>query len=164
MITYDSEDLMTDVLALMQSKLNAKIASVEAEKIAKGLPDTGLQPIAATGYFEQNWGDKNLNINPAIWYGIEQVLSEGIGPATAVTYRIFVDILLIDSGMDTLTKNRIHRYSRALKEVFEENWDRVFKQANVIKIETVRPIEFKLEENTSETYKVGGIAITTTLA
>jgi len=160
---YDIEDLLGDILALLQSKLNARIASIEAEKIAAGKPDTGLKPIDSSAYFEQSWSDKMLNITPAIFYGIEEDESVGAGPATVQTVTLWVDVVIVDSGMDNLTKNRILRYSRALREIFEENWDAFIGNASKIKIKTVRPIDFKMELNTSETIKVGGVSIVTAL-
>lgn len=171
MARFDTENLMTNVLAIMTANLNAKIAAIEAEKIAGGAPATNLQPVDNTigadgtpnGYFEQTWSDKILNINPAIFYGLENITATSIGPATAERYSIFIEVVLVDSGMDNLTKYRIHRYSRALKEIFEENYASLMSAAQ-IKIETVRPISFKLDLNSSEEIKVGGISLTTALA
>jgi hypothetical protein len=171
MAKFDTEDLLTNVLAIMTANLNTKIAAIEAEKVARGFVATGLLPVDATigadgtpnGYFEQTWSDKILNINPAIFYGIENIQAQGAGPATMERYTVFVEVVLVDSGMDALTKNRIHRYARALKEVFEENYDKLNSAAQ-IKIETVRPVSFKLDLNSSEEIKVGGISLTTSLA
>lgn len=162
---YDAESLMSDVRALLVAKLNTKIAAIEAEKIAAGFPATGITAVdTSAGYFEQSWSDAILNINPALFFGIEEISAEGVGPATGETFHIWVDILVLDNGQDALTKNRVHRYSRALREVFEENWDTALSSASKIKIETVRPLSFKLNLNSSETYKVGGVSIITAIA
>lgn len=164
MTKYDVENLLVDVKALLVANLNTKLAAIEAEKVAQGLPATGLLPVdVAKGYFEQSWSDDILNINPAIFFGIEDVQAVGNGPATEERYKIFVEVVVLDSGQDRLTKNRIHRYARALKEVFEENWDSLGGGCK-IKVETVRPISFKLDLNTSEEVKVGGVSLTTALA
>lgn len=164
MARYDSENLMYDIKALLVAQLNTKIAAIEAEKIAAGFPTTGLAAIDTTnGYFEQSFSDEILNINPALFYGIEEVKADGIGPATVERFKIWVEIILIDGGMDQLTKNRVHRYARALKEVFEENWDTALTNASKIKIETVRPLSFKLDLNSSEMVKVCGLSIITAL-
>lgn len=168
---YDTETLMKEVLSIMTTNLNTKIASIEAEKIAAGFPTTGLKPVDATigadgtpnGYFEQTWSDKILNIDPAIFYGIEETAATGIGPMTEQRFKLFVEVVLVDSGQDDLTKNRVHRYARALKEIFEENYDRL-SFGNQIKIETIRPISLKLDLDTSEVLKVGGVSITTAIA
>lgn len=161
---YDAENLMSDVKKILLTNLNSKIAAIEAEKIAASFPDTGLQPIDSdTGYFEQSWSDNILNVSPAIFYGIEEIQAKGIGPATVETYKLFVEVIVVDSGQDQLTKNRVHRYSRALKEVFEENYDRLPCQGR-IQVETVRPVSFKLDLNSSEEVKVGGVSIVIALA
>lgn len=164
MAKYDTESLLADVKAVLVANLNTKIAAIEAEKIASGAPATGLLSVDANnGYFEQSWSDKILNINPAIFFGIEDIKAQGVGPSTIETYRIFVEVILIDSGQDALAKNRIHRYARALKEVFEEKFDQ-FNNGVKIKVETVRPASFKLDENSSEEMKVGGVSILTAIA
>jgi hypothetical protein len=164
MTTYDAENLLFDIKGILTSNLNTKIAAIEAEKIGAGFVSTNLAPVdTMKGYFEQSWSDAMLNINPAIFYGIEETTAEGQGPATKELYKIFVEIVLVDNGMDTLTKNRIHRYARAIKEVFQENYDRL-PPAGKIKIETVRPTSFKLDLNSSEEVKVGGVSLTVAIA
>lgn len=162
---FDAESLMANVKSVLVTNLNLKLAAIEAEKIAAGFPVTNLKSVDPDkGYFEQTWSDEIQNIDPAIFYGIEEISAEGIGPATKEAFKIFVEIILIDSGQDSLTKNRIHRYARAIKEVFEENYDQVSSFGNKIKIETIRPTSLKLDLDTSETLKVGGVSITTAIA
>lgn len=166
MTRYDAESLLKDVKAILVNNLNTKVAAIEAEKIAVGCGASGITAIdTAKGYFEQTWSDKILNINPAIFYGIEDIAAEGMGPWTSETIQIFVEVILVDSGIDPLqlARNKILRYSRAIKEVFQENYDRL-PMGNQIKIKTLRPIAFKLDLNTSEEIKVGGVSITTALA
>jgi len=161
---YDAENLLADIKAILVANLNSAISAVEAEKIAQGLPVTNLASVDTTyGYYEQNWSDKILNNSPVIFYGIEDIAAEGAGPATKQIYKLFVEIVLVDGGMDQLGKNRIHRYSRAIKDVLEKNFDRIPSDSR-IKIETVRPISFKLDLNSSEEIKVGGVSIITALA
>ena len=111
---YDAENLLADIkTSILTTNLNTAIAAVEAEKIAQGLPVTSILPVDTTiGYFEQSWTMENLNVNPAIFYGIEDVQAKGIGPATHNKFiRFFVEVILVDSGMDKLGLNRIHRYT-----------------------------------------------------
>lgn len=164
MSIYDTESLLSDIKAALVANLNTKIAAVEAEKIAGGFPTTGLASVDTThGYFEQSWSDELLNYSPAIFFGVEDVQAEGAGPATKQIIRIFVEVVLVDSGMDKLGKNRIHRYTRAIREVLQTLYDRL-PGGNKIKIETVRPVSFKVDLNSSEEIKVGGVSLTTALA
>jgi hypothetical protein len=161
---YDTENLLHDVKAILVANLNTAIAAVEAEKIAMGLPATGILPVSTSaGYFEQSWSDDILNITPAIFFGVESIGTEGIGEATIRTYKLFVEVVLVDSGMDKLGKNRIHRYARAIEDVMQNNSNKL-PSASTIKIETVRPISFKLDLNSSEEIKIGGVSIMTALA
>lgn len=163
---YDSEDLLESILAIMVSggALNAQLNAIEAEKVANG---KGLDPapkeFADESYHVQTWSDKILQRNPAIFYGIEDVeTKDGGGGATADTYKIFVECVLVDDGMRADGWKRIARYSRALKELFAANYSPAIAQG-VVKIETVRPIAFKLALDSDDEVKVGGISLTVTL-
>jgi len=158
---FDAEDLLDSILAMMTDGLNAKIAAVEAEKTAKGKGIT-LASIDSNAYFRQTWNDKILNYSPAIFYGIENNATIGQAGATATQYFIFAEVIISDSGNDDQVVNRILRYTRALQELFEEQFARVAELGR-IKIETVRPVSFKLEEDNSNEVKVGGVSITVTL-
>lgn len=161
MAKYDLEKLVADIKSIMVNNLNTKIAAIEAEKVADGQPATGLEAIDSASYFEQTFSDAVMAVSPALFYGVESVKSKGIGPTTEQVITIFAEVILVEK-QDGLTVARIHRYSRALKEIFEENFSAV--PASNIKVETVRPVSFKLDENTSEWSKVGGVSLTIALA
>lgn len=168
---YDVENLLSDIRAILIANLNASIVAVEAEKIAQGLPVTNIKAVDTSigadglerGYFEQDWSDKILNTSPAIWYGIEAMPPVGIGPATQTEFKIFIDVVHVDSGQDTLRNKRTNRYTRAIRDVIEANWDRL-PGGTKTKIETIQPIAFKINEDSSEEVRVGGVAITTAIA
>lgn len=168
MAKFDSENLLDEVLAIMNGgALNAKINEIEAEKVAqsKGLTPT-LKQVAATSYHLQTWSEKMLQSSPAIFYGLEDVSSLENGFGLAKTYKIFVEIVLVDSGNSSDGAKRISRYARALEELFQSSEAaRKFNSlgCSQLKIESVRPISFKLELDSSEEIKVGGISLTTTL-
>lgn len=161
---YDIENLLADIKTILVANLNSSISAVESEKVSQGLPSTGLSAVSTTdGYFEQNWSDAILNVSPAIFFGVEDIHAEGIGPFTSQTYKVFVEVVYVDNGMDALGKNRIHRYARAIKDVLENNWDKI-PSSSKLKIETVRPVSFKLDLNSSEEIKVGGVSLITAIA
>lgn len=159
---YDVEMLLDDIEALLKSKLNTKIAAIEAEKTTLGKA-VGLDAINDACYFQQSWSDKILQQTPAIFYGLENIQTQGVNAGTLEVFKIFVEVVLVDSGQDSYAKTRIHRYSRALKEVFHENYDKL-PFGNKTNIETVRPLSFTIDENSSEEIKVGGVSIITVLA
>jgi len=161
---FDSEDLLDGIEQIMLSDLNTRISAIEAEKIAKskGLSPT-LAAVDATSYFRQSWSEKILNISPAIFYGIEDVKAVSNGPAVSKQYSVFVMVVYFDNGMTNDTHRRISRYSRALEEIFRENFAS-YSEMGLLKIETIRPLSYKLEEDSSEEMKVGGVSLTMTLA
>lgn len=160
---YDSEELLRAIKAVMTDGLNNKINAIEAQKIAAGF---GLTPtlaeVASTSYYEQTWSAKILNSNPAIFYGIEDVTALDGGGVVAQTYKVFCEIVLVDSGQTNDCHNRISRYSRALKEIFEAAFAEAIS-GNRVKVEQVRPVSFKLEIDSDEEIKVGGVSLTITL-
>lgn len=164
---YDAEKLMTDIRAILVAKLDAKLDQIAAEKAdfdSENLGGAlGLPYIPEKDYFFQSWSDRILNVKYAIFYGIEETVTSGMGPSSAVLYKIFVEIIVHDSGQDSKTTNRVLRYSRAIREVFEENYDKL-PGGNNIKIETTKPISFRIDLDTSEEIKVGGVLITTAFA
>lgn len=162
---FDGEDVLAMILSIMKDggALNAKIAAIEAEKLAAGLNLTpGLANVADISYYEQTWNSKILNTTPAIFYGIEDCVALDGGGAAAKTYECFVEIVLIDSGQTNDYNRRILRYSRALEELFESALSAP-AEVGQVKIKSVRPITFKLELDSSEEIKVGGISISLTL-
>jgi hypothetical protein len=163
-MTFDGEDLLDNIEAIVKAGLPAKIAAIEAEKIAKGkgIAD-GLPAPEDAAYYRQTWSDKILNHSPAIFYGIEDVQTESVGPATSEKFKVFVEVVLVDNGMYADTSNRILRYSRALRECLQDKFDSVAETGR-IKIETVRPVAFKMEQDSSEEIKVGGVSLMVSLA
>lgn len=163
MAKYDGEDLLDSVLEIMTSGLNTKIAAIEAEKVAKG---KGLTPtlasVLAASYHEQTWSNKILNSSPAIFYGIEDCQVSENGPAVAKTYKVFCEVVMVDNGQTNDMHKRIQRYSRALEELFAEAYAPAI-QGSRVKVEQVRPISFKLQLDSDEEIKVGGVSLTITL-
>jgi len=162
---YDAEDLLDTILGIMTTgdALNLKIAEVEAEKIAKGKGLTPtLKTVLATSYHLQTWNEKILSTTPAIFYGIEDVKAEAVGPVVAKSYVLFVEIVMVDNGMTNDGSKRINRYARALEELFAS----AFAQAlgYTVKVDQVRPMAFKLQIDSDDEIKVGGISLTVSLA
>ncbi len=164
---FDAEDLLDMVSDIMTtgSALNAAIAAVEAEKVAagKGLSPT-LQPVLAASYHVQTWSDKILERNPAVFYGIEDVVAvDNGGGAVAKTFKLFVEVCLVDSGQTNDMHKRINRYARALEELFSANFAAAAGMGQV-KIEQIRPMAFKLALDSDDEVKVGGVSLTISFA
>jgi len=165
-MTFDAEDLVDSIYELMTEgdALNLKIAAIDVEKSAGGKELTpNLAPIGESSYHLQSWSDKVLQKTPAIFYGIEDTQTTDGGGTSSITYKIFVEIILLDAGQTNDTHRRINRYSRALKELFQEKFSSVQGHGK-IKIDTVRPIAFKLQLDSDDEIKVGGVSLTISLA
>lgn len=165
MSKYDGEDLLDSILSIMTTAgaLNAKIAAIDAEKIAKGSPLTpSLAAIPDAGFYAQSWTDKVLNTSPGIFYGIEDVKATNAGPAVAKEYKCFIEVVLVDSGQSSDSWKRISRYSRALEELFSEAYAPAIASARVNVVE-IRPMAFKLTLDSDDEIKVGGISLTVSL-
>lgn len=162
---YDSEDLLDDVLDVMVGggALNARVAAIDAEKIAAGKPlDPVLKPFADDAYYCQAWSEKILNNSPSIFYGIEDITTVDGGGAVAKTYKLFVEVILVESVGAIDSSKRIARYNRALEELFVEFFA-PSKNHGAVKIETVRPLSFKVAGDSDDELKVGGISISVSL-
>ncbi len=163
---YDAEDLLDSVLAIMTDNgaLNAKIAAIEAEKLAASKNLTpGLSAIASDAYYAQSWSDKVLNNSPGIFYGIEDVSAvDGGGGVVAKTYKVFVEVVLVDTGQTNDYWKRISRYARALEELFGAAYAPAMGHG-AVKIEQVRPMAFKLALDSDDEVKVGGVSISVTI-
>lgn len=159
---YDSEQMLFDVESLMQEKLNDYILAIDQEKLDAGYKSI-LSQVSADCYFQTTWNDKIMKKSPSIFYGLEEVTATGMGPATIQLFKVFIDVIFVDSGKDDLGKWRVLRYSRALKDLFQKHFDR-FPCGGNIKIEQVRPLSFMTDENTSDEMRVGGISISMAIA
>ena len=163
-MSYDIEDLLDDVIAEVKENLPAKLIAIETEKQGKGkgVPG-GLAPIPDGAYYLQAWDNAILNHKVAIYYGLENVTTTSAhSGAVAQNLTIFLEVVLTDLNNDGAAHKRIHRYSRALRELME---DYCSKNSYIsrTKIEQVRPISFRLELDTSDETHVGGVSISTSI-
>lgn len=164
-VKYDAEDLLDTVLSIMVDggALNNKVAAIEAEKAAAGKALTPtLAQFSANAFYQQTWSDKVLNTSPGIFYGIEEVTAQDGGGAVAKLYKIFVEVVLIDSGQTNDSHRRINRYARALEELFSKAFEPALGHGGV-KVEQVRPVAFRVSLDSDDEVKVGGISLLVSL-
>lgn len=160
---YDIENALEDVKKIFTTKFNERVTAISNEKAAAGVPIELPLVDMTNGVYEQTWNDGILNHKVAIFYGIESSTANSVGPATALTYKVFVDVVTTDSGQDKFGIKRVHRYTRAMREIFEENRHRFKVQSN-LKIDAVNPFSFRREEDSSDEIRVGGVLLTLDLA
>ena len=153
-MAYDLETLMNDVKAIMTSNLNTKISAINTEKGDSTVLDT----IPTDAYFLQDLDHETLNYNPFVFYSLEEVEGSGFAPQTPQEALITIIIVVADQGyMDTA--NRMFRYSRALKEVFEENFF-IKSNSNFLNINVLAPVPLTTLNQSME-YRASGIQIKT---
>ncbi len=159
----DGEELVDDIFAILFAQLNDQIAAVETSKIAlgKGVTPT-LAEIPSDAWYRQSWTNKILNRTPGIFYGIEDVNTQDGGGGSAQTYKVFIEVVAVDNGQSNDVDRRIERYAQAIKKVMERN-HRTLSYCSQIKIATVVPFSFKLELDSNDEIKVGGVSVLATI-
>lgn len=150
----DLENILDDIETLLKAQYNTKLTAIDTEK-ADGIT---LAPVATGAYFMQTLNNTVANFNPFIFYGVEQIEPrDGIGPATASRYLFNIVLALADGGNDPDYARRLFRYSRALQEVFEENFAKI-SHSSKFRIETLEPVPLKLI-NSSQPYRAVGVKL-----
>jgi hypothetical protein len=161
---YDVERLLTDLKDILTTKLNAKLTDISNEKTTLGVP-LDLPQIGVDGFFFQTWDDAILNQKVGILYGLKESIADGAWSSTAEKVTLFVEVYYpnpMNEKDDGSGVRRILRYTRALKEIMQENFDENEIRSK-IKVKTIAPLSFRLEQDTSADIKVGGIELETAL-
>jgi len=157
MARHDFETLLDEFQSMISSNLNTKITSIVSDKGDSITPPA----LDSNAYFLQTLDEAVANFDPFLVYGIEDIQIISDGPLTHEKIFISAVIVLTDNGRSNM--NRImFRYSRALKEVVEENWqiDNTSSKISVNR-STVVPFE---SMDSSATYKAIGIEVEFNLA
>ncbi len=153
-MTYDIETFTDDLAVFLKANLNAKISSINSIK-NDGLT---LAQIESDAYFFQTMDETVSNFDPFIYYGIQDIESQGIGPATKKRYVVVVAIIMADLAEDTKLGKRLLRYSRALEEVVTEKYSDIASDSFKVKVSSLVPISLKLAD-TSENFRAVGIEL-----
>ena len=157
MAKIDFESILESVKQIMVNNLNTKLLSIATEK---GDSIT-LPPVVANAYFMQSMDEEAANFDPFIVYGIEDIQTTSIGPQSSEQIFISTVVLLSDNGRNNIN-TIMFRYSRALKEIFEENWQ-IDESSSKININRSTVVPFEALDS-SATYKAIGIEIEINLA
>lgn len=152
-MAYDLESLMSDVKSILTTNLNTKIGNINTEK---GDSIT-LLTVDSAAYFMQDLDHESLNFNPFVFYSVEDIDGTGFGPNTPQEFLINVILVLADQSGLTDVSTRMFRYSRALKEIFEENFS-IKSNSNFISINVLAPVPLT-SLNESMEFRAIGIQI-----
>lgn len=152
-MAYDLESLMNDVKTILTSNLNTKIGDINTEKS----DSITLLTVDNSAYFLQDLNSETVNYNPFIFYSCENIEGTGEGPNTPQEFLINIILVLADQSGYSDLSTRMFRYSRALKEIFEENFS-IKSNSNFISINILAPIPLTTL-NESREFKAVGIQI-----
>ena len=154
MARYDLERFRDDIIKIVQDNMPAKVAQINAEK-ADGddieAPDNSLYIFDIM--------DAVLNAYPFIYYGFDNVVTDGTVGQTKTTVTLFISVVF-DNANNTSVINQALRYTRALKEIIEEHQSDI-AQISVNQVSQFAPDDFQL--NNGANYKIGGILIEGTM-
>lgn len=156
---YDLESFTSDIETLLKANLNTKIAAIDTEK-ADGIT-TG--PVNDAAYFFQSLNEDVVNLDPFIFWGVDNIVSDSLGPATLETVSVAIMLVMEDTAEDGNLRKRMLRYKRALQEVFQDNWDKTSNRVK-IKVQTFPPTQFKDEVNSSNEAKAVMVIVTGRIA
>ena len=157
---YDVEKLEADLLALVKSKLPAKLAEITADKA-----DSITLVVPVDDDYFNTTDDEVINRKLLVMYGLTDGEPLSISPATEERNKYLFAVYLDEMNeAPGVVRKKLFRYIRAFKEIFEENFDRLSFVSNM-ELEVIAPTSVGWQENeTSPVYKIGGVYIETSLA
>jgi hypothetical protein len=152
---YDTESFLRDIETFLKANLNNAITALNTEK-----GDFNLKLVDDLAYIYQTLDDKVVNFSPALFYYIDDIVSEGIHSATSEEITVELVIILADEK-DNLTQYKLLRYLRVLKDLFNLNFNKVHYSKKV-KVESLVPIVFALQNTTNYVHAIG-VKLTTVI-
>lgn len=147
---YDFESICAEVKAIMVANLNTRLAAISTEKG----DSIALRTVNAEAYFFQTLDQEPAAFDPFVFYGISEIEGEGGATQTPMKLKIFCVVICADEGEDEFTSNRMFRYQRALREIFEENFELPESQVKLV-VSSLVPVEVKLLNSTQSHRAIG---------
>lgn len=154
-MNYDLEEYLLAIETMLKSELNNAITALNTEKNDSIV----LKTVANEAYFLQTLNDTVANYNPHILLGLDDIVSQGIGPGTVKTLSFSIVIILEDRGEDLFIGRRMLRYGRVLEELCNSRFNKIFPHAK-FKVTSLVPIAI-VSVNTNDPYRAIGVQIET---
>lgn len=151
---YDLERLFADLETHLKANLGAELTALNTEK-NDGIT---LVDIEQTAYFLQYLGDRIANFDNFIFYGLDESVTNAVGPGGIKIYNIHVVVVLSDTGNDPYIVKRLLRYQRALTTLLERDWAAIRKSVQ-FKLTGLAPVPLQLL-NRSKPDRAIGVALT----
>lgn len=117
---FDEESLLQNIDTILKAQLNAKLTAISTEK-NDGITLDSVDSNAILMDTE----DSTLNYDPAIIFMIVDQLTEAQGPVTSENIVVNITLLKSDIGNDNNILKKMLRYRRAIKEIIEDNFDKI---------------------------------------
>lgn len=151
-MAFDIETFIDKLSTSLKTKLNQKITALNTEK-----GDTLLDQIKPEAWIFGSLDDSVKNFPDFAFYFVDTIDTKIAGPVTAEEYTIEIDLFLFDRHDDKIQK-RILRMHRALRESIAEVWDKVGVGYDRAVVESLTPIDVKLN-NSSYYHKIVGVSL-----
>lgn len=159
MAKRDLETIIFDLEALVKANLPAKLLAIDADK-GDGIT---LTQIPDAAYFFQDLKQSDAAAYPAfISFGIEDPTPEGIGPSTSEATEIFFVVVLQGDGTPRDIYKKLLRYMRGLKEIFQENFDKIPSTSRLI-VSSLSPVAI-VAPTTNWSFRAAGVKIRAVIA
>jgi len=155
----DVEIVEDKLLELVQSELPAKLAEIQAEKADGVVLDV---PTDAQYFNGTDIDEEVINQVMFVKYGLFETIADSNSSATAEV-NVYGFLFYFDelNGPQGDVRKKIFRYTRAIIEIFEENFDK-FPYLSRLNVGTIAPALWRDNEK-SPVYKVGGAYIATSI-
>ena len=152
------EDFLKCAKALVIANINDKLTEIDNER-----GDYELKKIDVDdAIIFQSMNNFPVNFDPILFYGVDNVTNQGdVESAAGETWEIEFSIILADP-QDKTVDTRILRYQRALKEIFLNNYVKINNMRQKVRVRSLNPVAFTLQ-NASVEYRAIGIIVETTL-
>ena len=152
------EDFLEQVICLVKDNINQELEKIDLER-----GDFVLKPVdLENAIVFQSLNNLPVNFDPILFYGIDQVQSIGdIESASGENWEIEFSFILSDP-QDRTADKRLLRYQRALKSVFLNNYVKIKNMRQKVRVRSLNPVAFTLN-NSSNEFRAIGIIVETTL-
>ena len=149
---FDVEGIIEGIIEVYQAELNAKIASVDAQK------DTPLMKEIPQDGYTTDLNESVSNFDPFVIVSEVSNDVESQGQSSSETVTISVVVIAEDSGETPMYRTML-RYRRCLKEVANDNWKKLHNELR-FKLKSLSPIALT-NLDSSANYKAIGIVLET---
>jgi hypothetical protein len=151
-MAFDIETFIDGLSTSLKTKLNQKITALNTEK-----GDALLDQIPEKAWIFGSLDDTVKNFADFAFFFVDSIDTKVAGPILAEEYTIEIDLFIYDR-QDSKIQKRILRLHRALREAIAETWDKVGMGYDRASIESLTPIDVKLN-NSSYYHKIVGVSL-----